>query len=708
MRRILWFFPLAFTLLIGCSDDKESSEKASSTNLPGEYLSVLTGLCETIDRCPNVLPRPIAYRTKNECAAILGFAFTCRITDTDLPNDTTVYGVKQVIPNIDEAAAKTCLEWLKTTSCSQINIGGQDSPCSNLLMGSSEDEAPSGSAGLNDECNGDYDCQADFYCLPATADEMKAISYCQVCVPRVAQGTECQQGLRMCQDGLHCSYVQDAARQCLPPSADGGRCVESEECASEFCNYALDELGGWGKCDAGGKPGDVCRVEPELNSMGSDCRQESFCDQGTCAERKPSGASCEAERECAKVRCIDGTCGTPDGTSCYERGECASNLCIDDLCGGPAGACQGDENCPAGQTCSTSCRPPNCFCSGSGCSVGTCSVPDSGNSNNDVETCTDDYDCLSQSCDNGVCAPMPAIGDACSDSYQCYPLGFCSGGTCVQKFAPGKDCSGGIDSCEEPFLCIEGRCEIMNLSCEPAPAGSLCTFLRVCDENSWCDLIGGVRCRPRAALGQECQNSPIRGVETCAVGSLCLAGDDGVSRCSKSPAVGEACTSTCADGAACYQGTCAAPPVGQACDPYGTGCPEGFVCADRRDYICVPPSLKDQECRDTMECAPGLFCENYRSCVDRKVAGTECSDTVECLENLWCNRDSRTCEPRATQGTECRTYEDACALGFYCDSSTCEALKAPGESCSSDEVCASGACYGSGFCLGDAQCVVPI
>ncbi len=704
MRRIFWVFPFALTFLVACSDDKESSEKATSTNLPGEYLSLLTGLCDTVERCPDVLPRPIAYRTKNECAAILGFALTCRLTDTDLPNDTTVYGVEQVIPNVNADVSRACLAWLQNAPCAEIDIVREDSPCAEVLANSGEDEAPSGNAGLNEMCSGDNDCQSEFYCSAATVDETRGISYCQVCIPRVAQGTECDQYSRMCQDGLVCRYIPDNGRQCLPLAAEGEPCLDQRECASDFCNFALNDLAGWGKCDTGGHPGEACRVEPELNFMGTDCRQESFCEEGTCTLRKVNGNACATDRECSNYRCIDGTCGAPDATPCNERTECASGLCINQLCGGPEGACQADDNCEAGLICVGACRMPDCYCTGSGCPAGTCGSP--GASNNGEETCTDDYECLSQSCTNGVCDPQPAIGDACNDSFQCYPYGFCSGGVCVEKFAPGKECSGGIDSCQEPFLCIEGRCEIMNLTCEPAPAGSLCTLLRVCDDDSWCDLTGGVRCRPRSKLGQECQTSPIRGVETCEADSICLPGDDDVYRCSKAPGVGEACTSTCANDAACFNGICAAPPTGQRCDPDGR-CPEGFVCADR-DYVCVPPALKGQECRESKECATGLFCENYQSCVDRKGAGAACSDGTECQEDLWCSRDTYTCEPRTAQGAECRTYEDACAQGFYCDSSTCEVLKGPGAACSSDEVCASGVCYQSSFCLADAQCVLPI
>lgn len=712
MRRIAATL-LAVSFLAACGDDS-SADKTPQTTVPEAYLNLVSGLCDAVERCPDALGRPIAYRTKAECAAILSYLFTCRMTETQVGEFESV-GLEQVVPNIDEQASQACVDWLKSASCDEINFDTENgNPCSAAFQINDDDDDDQGGeqqVGPYESCYQTSQCQPGLYCAPETYDHENGISYCQVCVARVGLGEPCSVA-ENCLEAFTCGYDEATnTSKCIEKSNDWEECTTPVNCKSDFCNYTMgrEGQGGYGKCDPGGNPGDPCEIFDGVQGPDANCRYENYCDGNVCVARKPLGEPCTGNNQCVIGTCGEGFCGKPDGVECYDRNECSSQMCIQGICGAQApGQCQSDDACAADEFCAGACEPPDCYCSGTGCQVGTCTKNGTQTGNNDVQTCDDDYQCLSGRCDNGTCAPMPVLGDACDQSYQCYPLGFCSNGVCVEKFSPGKECSGGMDSCKEPFLCVDGRCEIMNLACEPAQAGELCAMFRVCDENSWCDLVGGIRCKPRARLGAPCETSYIPGTQTCEAGAVCQPDESGTTRCVAAPAIGEPCTSFCADGANCVDGVCAAYPAGIACDPYGAAepCPDGFVCADRRDYICVPPVTAGGQCRESYECAAGLMCDS-QTCVDRYSEGQSCQSSEQCREDLYCSRQSYTCAVRLAEGQSCEVTEESCAVGYQCKDGTCTAALQIGEDCEYDSECATGVCYRSIMCAVEAQCRIP-
>lgn len=688
----------------GCGDDDDLPDIPD-----GPYGDLLEEVCGVLDRCPEGLGYPIAYRSRAECAAILDFALTCRLTEQELGNDVTLYGVVQNRPELDEDQAQACIDWLHDASCEEVQRAGEGTPCSLAFSGTGDDDDDDGDSGdgiLDQPCSGDYDCLPDLWCQPGGADPEAAIVTCQVCKPRLAAGGECQQYGRSCEDGLHCSYTEEGPRVCAPLDADGTRCVESEQCQSGFCNETLDPLGGWGQCDPGGNEGDPCRDEADTASLGYDCRPEFHCDQDTCQPKRRSGEPCSDGYECATAACdLDaGVCGQANGTACYDHPQCASGLCIDELCtSGAEGACVSDGQCDGDDICVGACRPPNCFCSGNGCPIGACGPAGGGGGG-----CQEDEDCASGDCEDGVCTQALQIGDPCSASYECYPVGSCSNGVCVERFGPGDECDA-IDSCQEPFLCFGGRCELMNLVCEPASAGEHCAWLRVCDEDSWCDLFDEVTCKPRADEGEECATSYIPGIETCKAGLTCETDETGASRCRARPGVGEACTTTCVEGTFCFEGTCQEGPVGQPCD-YDVPCPAGLFCDDHAE-VCLPVGGEGAECDDATQCQADFFCENYSTCTARRARGEECRDSTECRQELYCDDDTYTCQTDLAEGELCDSRYAPCAAGLWCPNSgidpECTEQTAAGEPCSSNEECASGACYSYSWCQAEAGCVIP-
>lgn len=691
----------------GCGDGDKSDDTQPVPD--GPYGDVLSTLCQTIDRCPDGLGYPIAYRNTSECAAILNFLFTCRLTERDVGNDTTVFGVKQITPDMDEEEARACIAWLEEAECGALRQTGENSPCANVFQ-SDDDEGDVnvGTAAVDEPCNDDSDCQPDLYCVSGSSDPETGVVYCQVCKPRLGAGEECQQVDRSCQEGLHCKYFENEPRKCAELDPDDTRCVEHEQCQSGFCDQNQDVLGGWGYCSSDGNEGDDC-IPNTQEEAGPGCRLDLFCESGTCTPRRENGASCSEHFQCQNSNCHveqeggSGTCGLPDGMPCSYGEQCANQICIDETCGGPEGACTADEQCDDGEYCAGACRPPSCSCGGSGCPVGTCTPQGEGGGG----ACSDDSECPAGECNNGECTLGKQIGDACSASYECYPLGYCSNGACVERHDPGQACTA-LDSCKEPFLCVDGKCEIMNLQCSPASSGERCAFLRVCDDASYCDLLDGVTCKPRARQGESCTSSPIRGVETCAKDSYCAAGDSGETTCQARADVGEPCDGPCVDGAYCAGGVCQGDPVGRPCG-YDTPCPPGLVCSDDAE-VCLPPGGEGANCRETIECADEFFCENYDTCQPRRGQGQECRDTSECQKQLHCDDTSYTCVPDLGSGDPCDDRVQPCAEGLYCPSGidqTCQPKLPPASDCNSNNQCLSGVCYSSSFCQAGPRCKIP-
>jgi hypothetical protein len=675
MRLLRFAVAASLALVASCA--------ASPPSYSGPYADVLDAVCGALDRCPGGIGRPIAYRSRRECTDILHWAISCRIAETEI-GDFSEWRLEETVPDVAPEAADACIAWLGTASCEDVARGTEGTPCDGAFTLASEggDGGSGGSAGLDEECSSDDDCQADLFCAPATVDRMAAIVHCAVCRPRVGEGAECQQYSRMCSEGLYCTYEPGGPRRCRAFAADGASCTEQEQCASGFCHDSV--------CDPGGESGDPCAER-------SDCRYEFYCDASACVARRANGGACTADEQCEYGNCDEptSTCGLPEGAMCSYGTDCASRTCTASVCGaaGPGSRCSTDSECGAGLVCSW----------GSG--SGYCRMPGAVG-----EACDRDEECASGWCNSASdqCGERRAIGEACTGSAECDP-GICRENVCAPRRQPGESCES-LDECAEPFLCRNGRCEIINLACQPARAGEMCAFFRVCDDASYCDLVGGFTCRARAGEGQECSPSFIPGIEVCLDGLRCASDASGTTRCVRRTALGAACTSPteCVDGAYCYGGTCQGDPIGRPCD-YDSPCPSALLCS--RDDVCVPRGVDGARCTDDEECAETHYCD-FPTCAPRLGAGESCSGSGGgCMAALHCDRSSYTCQPRLAAGATCQPGGDECAAGTRCDydGSTgyvCIAQAAAGAECSSNDECVSGECYSS-FCLAAPGCVPP-
>ena len=86
-----------------------------------------------------------------------------------------------------------------------------------------------------------------------------------------------------------------------------------------------------------------------------------------------------------------------------------------------------------------------------------------------------------------------------------------------------------------------------------AEAGEICTFLMVCSEDSYCDMLDGFTCKKRSRVGQSC-TYPMWGANTCVNGAFCEE-----EKCVAYARLGESCSELPCDprDSWCDSGTCA-------------------------------------------------------------------------------------------------------------------------------------------------------
>jgi hypothetical protein len=148
---------------------------------------------------------------------------------------------------------------------------------------------------------------------------------------------------------------------------------------------------------------------------------------------------------------------------------------------------------------------------------------------------------------------------------------------------------------------------------------------------------------------------------------------------------------------------------GQACEATFQ-CGRGLRCVrgECRDACAFRPSTEGEPCGPGQPCEPGLRCDDFGAeaasfCVALPVAGAPCLGD-DCAAGYWC--DSSTgealCAIAAPAGAPCMGHRE-CTTG-YCPAGFCELLPGPGEPCGAQGSCASPAeCVpddeGGGTCI---------
>lgn len=157
-------------------------------------------------------------------------------------------------------------------------------------------------------------------------------------------------------------------------------------------------------------------------------------------------------------------------------------------------------------------------------------------------------------------------------------------------------------------------------------------------------------------------------------------------------AIGQSCeASDCVEGAYCDQNlVCAALlPAGSPCDG-ADSCAYGLICGAAG---CTDAPDRGQACPDQVCAGIGDRCDEG-TCVGLSARGGPCSGGfvgfLDCQRPLVCNDSTLVCEDPPTVGQTCNF---SCAPGAFCnEAGSCEAQRANGAACMSNNECASRYC----------------
>jgi hypothetical protein len=223
------------------------------------------------------------------------------------------------------------------------------------------------------------------------------------------------------------------------------------------------------------------------------------------------------------------------GAACDDSTECAPGL-----------ACNLDSTCPS--TCAVP-APTENLPQGAACVPEVCLTPEP-----HCSECALGLECVNQ-----VCVPTPAVGDACTGILGCGDALWCNSATghCAPLAKLGEACSDFrqiAPNCEDGLWCddppampdVTGTCKAIANQGEPCRSDDNCATPLACLPQAGATPVDHGMCGAKQANGAPCDS-----FADC-VSDLC----DSSSVCVPQPALGAACTDTCADGFSCSSGVC--------------------------------------------------------------------------------------------------------------------------------------------------------
>lgn len=426
----------------------------------------------------------------------------------------------------------------------------------------------------------------------------------------------------------------NGANRCVGDEADGAACQHGGQCQSGHCaNKVCCAVPCAGECEACNLDGSVGACRPVT---GGNCGNGGACNNGQCEEPKANGEACAQDSECRSGHCTDG-------------------VCCDTACGGQCKAC----NLQGSVGACSSVTGGSCGSDGT-CEDGECVEPKVIG-----EACTQNAECASNRCTDGVCCNTDCDG-ACKACNLPNAPGICSpisGGSCGN----GGSCEGG--ECVVDDGC--GTCGQL------VPCGQIVIFGSSHDcrslrkSNGECACTAGIWPGSGCTLDSECAhispNFPIVCLDGEAINAdgLCPfpyeGGWDGTNVCAIDckKAAGRVCQAAaecasgfCTDGVCCRsacEGECQACNVAGfegACKGLsGVGCRRGGTCANgvcsTTDPLCFHETTDyDNTCVAIRTCAPDqcahicrdgqIFCAKrsgfvdgsfYNACTERTCTG---------------------------------------------------------------------------------------
>lgn len=333
------------------------------------------------------------------------------------------------------------------------------------------------------------------------------------------------------------------------------------------------------------------------------------------------------------------------------------------------------------------------------------------------QACEGDSNCFSNHCDDGLCALEPVCDlpdDRGGLTANDLPTAVQYVGAVVQMTCDVVDCQLGFSE-QGRALCLEQMADPFDVEAALSPsfeydAGAAARCVNAFTILTCADLLAGAA---KDICGQNLegilQMDDVCSGTGCAVGLYCDESATCPGTCQPLPAVGEECTSDCAQGSSCQNpdadgvGHCVAYAAeGEECGSDLRECLPGLLCdAALSPGVCrphlevLPPAAPGGACQEDVQCGPGLFCDTVEDvCASRVGAGGECT-LLECQRDLYCNSEDH-CASRIPTGQACPN-SIACAEGF-CIDGVCDKPVAIGEPCTQDAHCFSFNCL-------DGECV---
>ncbi|MBK7863501.1 MAG: hypothetical protein IPJ65_33845 [Archangiaceae bacterium] len=468
-----------------------------------------------------------------------------------------------------------------------------------------------------------------------------------------------------------------------------------------------------------------CDVDERCTGSDPECPPDRFADAGVVCRPVAGGANtCDVEELCTGFE-----------ATCPDNGFRSATF----VCRPATGACDRPERCDGG---SAACPADLSFCPGDQFCNGTGCVPKLGVG----VTCTDDSQCTSGTCADGVCCSTGCAG-ACDVCNLPGSLGTCLPApatvTCRPSAGPcdiAEKCNGTLTTCPSDVL--------LDTTVVCRGDAGVCDVAEVCSGTSVsCPtdnvLAPTVTCRPVAGvcdLPESCNGvDPTCPADSYAAGMRCR---DAGSACDQEESCNGAQAACPNDrlldaGSACGPVVCIngnitpAPSCtsGGACTPATARSCNGFQCASAT------------QCRTTCsgpgDCITGFICNGSGACVAAADAGTPCSVPSQCAtgfcsNGICCNEScDGTCQECGTDGicvkhaagtdpeggcgayacdgmglckTNCNgqpVCSGACKSSFFCSTNACVPTKGNGATCSNNCECTSGACN-DGICCNRA------
>lgn len=632
------------------------------------------------------------------------------------------------------------------TGC--VNTNNNNNTCTDGLYCTINDHCSAGSC-LSSPYTG---CASnDNACVSYTCSEDVGVF---ACTPHYHNAAACDD-LDPCTENDQCDSMGGCAgTPIICPSGDG-LCIDSYTCVAGTCepNYVANDtpctgadLCFHGKCETG-----VCTYyEPSISSwpggitynltagtvtcLAEDqCHQDVQCNPSTglCSSTpKTDNTPCDDSDACSQTDvCLSGMCTGTNYVTCYPLDQCHDAGTCDTF----TGTCSNPEKpdytpCDDGTVCTTA----------DACISGVCE----GFSPLD---CTDPNPCLTGQCDSVTgCYTIYNDGAACDDGNDCTIDTTCVSGGCPSN-------SGSYITCTPPTPCTATTClPVGGCTDSPIQNCSICATASDCPNVPCMQAI----CQANLTCAYVVDDSNIvgcldsyfcNGIEVCNSG-ICYAGtppscddanecttdtcDTGLNACTHVPRTGASCTSSnlCAITAECSAGGSCDPVTTTTCDPAtachvslgcnpgsgiceyntqsdGTSCNDGNACTTVDEcssgscvgttpVVCTPLD----QCHVAGTCNTGTgICTN-----PQKSTGTACNDNDFCTTNDQCSNvgtcvgtTGHSCDSVSydtqCQSVSCDSLGSQCVINDFSDGTFCDTGNPTG-SCSTQDVCISGAC----------------